>query len=97
MAHQHQLSPSHPKPDAPRRRSAQRAALWTGVAALAAVAALGIASPKFAGHAHAKPPVVAQVSAPEPIPARETSVPAASEVFAGPRGDAAATPQAPSF
>jgi hypothetical protein len=95
---------SHPTPGTRLPRSGQSATLWTGLLALAATAALGIAAPRFAGHAHARAPAASTAPTTAPLATRATSaatwdssVPAASDVFVNPETGAVITPQAPTF
>jgi hypothetical protein len=96
---------SRPKPGTPLPHSGHRATLWTGLAALAATAALGIAAPRFAGHANAHAASSATQAAmplarsapPTSAATWDHSVPAASDVFVNPETGAVITPAAPTF
>ena len=90
----HPIVSNHPKPGATERDRRTGIAIWTAIGALAATALLGIAAPKFAGHAQAKPETAAprpltaphESSTPRPVPAGhiDRSVPTASDAFATP-------------
>jgi hypothetical protein len=96
---------SRPKPGTPLPRSGHSATLWTGIAALAATAALGIAAPRFAGHANAhaasaatQPAMpMARSASPTSAATWDRSVPAASDVFVNPESGAVITSQSPTF
>jgi hypothetical protein len=64
-----------------------RAALWTAIGAVAALLALGVVAPRFAGHAHARsagtPDAVAPAgAATAALSGPDESVPPAAQVFA---------------
>jgi hypothetical protein len=100
---QHPITATLPKPGTPVPHSGHNATLLTGVIALLAVVALGVASPKFSGHAHAKSAATAAAVAlgatmPTAAPTTDPSVPSADEVFKGPQPRGAMiSPEAPTF
>lgn len=101
-----QSTSSDPKPGSPVPSASKSAALWIGLAALAAVTALGIAAPRFAGHARAHATSAGPQAAAAPSPRAtkpasaatwDSTVPPASDVFVNPESGAVITPQSPTF
>lgn len=100
---QERTTSTPPRPGTPVPHSGHNTTLLTGVIALLAVVALGVASPKLSGHAHATSAAPAAELAlgaamPPSAPVTDPSVPSADEVFKGPRLRGALTPlEAPTF
>jgi hypothetical protein len=100
-----ETTPSRPKPGTRLPRRGQSATLWTGLLALAATAALGIAAPRFAGHANARAASsatqpgmpLARSASPTSAATLDRSVPAASDVFVNPETGTVFTPPSPTF
>lgn len=101
------LNPPLPKPGSAWPGARSSVAVWTAIGALAATAALGIAAPRFVGHAQARTesaaprplaaPLVPSAARPVPSGRGEGSVPPAGDVFAKPERAPPAEAQAPTF
>ena len=96
-----QPTPTPPKHGSRVPRAGHSATLLTGLGALLAMVVLCLAVPRLSGHAHAtatdRAPAAARSVAPVSAATSDSTVPAASDVFAGSERGALSTAQPPTF